>query len=131
MSNEELFECILNMPAEQLDRLKAHFEAQKQYASMLRNYRPVCGYVGLYSVDEDGNVWDHMANKHVRIINLNYTGNHPRVRLVKNGYERICSVADLVAEAFVPNPNGYHIVKHKNGNQKNCKARNLVWSATA
>lgn len=37
------------------------------------------------------------------------------------------SLARLVAEAFVPNPNGYNIVYHKDGNKLNCRADNLEW----
>lgn len=33
----------------------------------------------------------------------------------------------LVAEAFVPNPNGYRYVDYIDGNPLNCRADNLVW----
>jgi hypothetical protein len=33
----------------------------------------------------------------------------------------------LVAEAFVPNPNGYKYVRVKDGNTENCDADNLEW----
>jgi hypothetical protein len=37
------------------------------------------------------------------------------------------SVARLVAEAFVPNPNGLKFVKMKDGNPKNISLENIVW----
>ncbi|RTL05382.1 hypothetical protein EKK58_08270 [Candidatus Dependentiae bacterium] len=33
----------------------------------------------------------------------------------------------LVAEKFIPNPNGYEHVMFKDGNVKNCSADNLEW----
>ena len=33
----------------------------------------------------------------------------------------------LVADTFIPNPYGAHIVKHKDGNHSNCDVRNLAW----
>lgn len=47
----------------------------------------------------------------------------------KDGREN-CLVAELVAKAFIPNPNNYKFVKHKDGNLENCAADNLYWSDT-
>lgn len=33
----------------------------------------------------------------------------------------------LVAVKFVPNPNAYTYIKHKDGDRQNCKAENLEW----
>lgn len=41
-----------------------------------------------------------------------------------------CYVHELVAETFVPNPNNYQYVKHKDGNKLNNHAVNLMWVAT-
>lgn len=55
----------------------------------------------------------------------------------KNGYLRICfkshqqnyyySIHRLVAEAFIPNPNNFPIVNHKDNNSLNNNANNLEW----
>jgi hypothetical protein len=37
------------------------------------------------------------------------------------------SVARLVTEAHVPNPNSYKYIKHLDGNLENCMATNLIW----
>ena len=98
---------------------------------MMDDYRPVPGYEGLYSVDACGNVFSHERQRIVRPTKPEQTWGCVYVSLCKNGRNATHSVAELVANAFVPNPNGYHIVKHKNGNRTNCKARNLEWAATA
>lgn len=37
------------------------------------------------------------------------------------------SLAQMVAQAFVPNPHGYNMIYHKDGNKLNCRADNLEW----
>lgn len=46
-----------------------------------------------------------------------------------DGISKTFSVDMLVARAFVPNPRSLRYVHHKDGNQLNCEAENLVWSA--
>ena len=45
------------------------------------------------------------------------------VTLCKNGKHNNCSVHRLVTQAFIPNPNNYPVVNHKDEN----KANNFVW----
>lgn len=40
---------------------------------------------------------------------------------------RIYKVRRLVAQAFIPNPEGYSDVTHKNGDFTDCRAENLEW----
>ena len=37
----------------------------------------------------------------------------------------------ILAEAFVPNPNGYNVVNHKDGNKGNCSITNLEWCTSS
>jgi hypothetical protein len=46
---------------------------------------------------------------------------------VMNGSQRP-RLHNLIAKAFIPNPNNYKFVKHKDGNNKNNSIDNLFWS---
>lgn len=50
-----------------------------------------------------------------------------RVALCKGKTTKYVHVHRLVAEAFVPNPNGYDTVDHIDGNKLNNNADNLQW----
>ena len=50
-----------------------------------------------------------------------------RVALCKGKTTKYVHVHRLVAEAFVPNPNGYDTVDHIDGNKLNNNAANLQW----
>ena len=48
----------------------------------------------------------------------------------KDGGKKKVSVAYLVAQSFVPNPDNLPYVRHKDGNKLNNHADNLEWSDT-
>ena len=52
---------------------------------------------------------------------------HLDIVLRKNGEREHKKVHQLVAEAFIPNPNGYTVVHHKNHNPNDNRVENLVW----
>ena len=49
------------------------------------------------------------------------------VILCKDGHTSAKSVHRLVAQAFIPNPNNYPIINHKDCNGRNNDVRNLEW----
>lgn len=51
----------------------------------------------------------------------------PSGKSVVNDYGRKHLVHTIVAEHFLPNPNGFRIVKHKDGNLENNHVDNLIW----
>lgn len=51
-----------------------------------------------------------------------------KVKLMKEGEEIVEDLATIIAVAFIPNPDKYEFVKHKDGNTKNNVAENLYWS---
>lgn len=54
-----------------------------------------------------------------------------KVRLMdKDQKEVIADIANMVAQAYVPNPFNHKYVKFKDGNKINCNKSNLYWSDT-
>ena len=85
-------------------------------------WRPVVGYEGRYEVSNYGAVRSlNYNNKGYIMVLKNY--------IAPNGYCRVCLwkgkehktplVHRLVAEAFLPNPNNYPQVNHKDENKQN------------
>lgn len=56
-----------------------------------------------------------------------YGGEYFTVSLNKNKNRRNFGVHRLVAEAFIPNPNYFPVVNHKDGNKQNNCVENLEW----
>ncbi|WP_457642025.1 HNH endonuclease [Persephonella sp.] len=50
-----------------------------------------------------------------------------KVHLSEGKKQKIYFVHRLVAQYFVPNPEGYRYVKHKDGNKENNRYDNLIW----
>lgn len=87
--------------------------------------KSVSGYEGIYTITSDGLV----VSKHKNAPKKTYISNsgYERVVLFKNGIGKKFSVHRLVAEAFVPNPNHWEMVNHKDGNKLNNLVSNLEW----
>ena len=60
-----------------------------------------------------------------------YSNGYRFVALTKNGESHNYLIHRLVAGAFVPNPNNYPCVNHKDGNKLNNDASNLEWCTQA
>ena len=92
---------------------------------MIKEYwKPVVGYEGLDMVSNWGRVksmnYNHSGKE--RIMKQKIQGGYYSVNLSKNGIIKTYLVHRLVAEAFIPNPNNYKEVNHKD----ECKANNVV-----
>lgn len=93
---------------------------------MEEQWKPVKGYEGLYEVSDLGNVKSLITNR-LLSIRPNDKKEYCQVSLTKNKRKYTKKVHRLVAEAFVPNPNGYPFVNHKDEQKKNNVASNLEW----
>jgi hypothetical protein len=87
------------------------------------------GYRGKYIITDTGKVFN------------NYTGQLMKTRLIhgyphvglrvfdgKESKQKLFKVHRLVAEYFIPNPNNYPIVNHKDGDKLNADIQNLEWT---
>lgn len=91
--------------------------------------KEIGGYRGKYIITSSGKVYN------------NYTGALMKTRLIQ-GYphvglrvydgekstQKLFKVHRLVAQYFIPNPNNYPIVNHKDGNKTNADRDNLEWT---
>lgn len=88
-------------------------------------WRPVVGYEDLYKVSNKGRVKGLKSGKILKSA-LNKKG-YPMVALSRNGKLLPQRVHRLVAQAFIPNPNDFPIVNHKDENKQNNCVENLEW----
>lgn len=75
-------------------------------------WKDIVGYEGLYQISNLGNVKSLKKDK-IRKPCINPNG-YKMVNLYKNGISKNILVNRLVAKAFIPNPNDYPVVNHKN-----------------
>lgn len=93
-------------------------------------WKDIEGYEGLYQVSNTGRV---------RSLNYKRTGktkvlkqgtdkdDYKKVVLCKDGKNKVYLVHRLVALAFIPNPNNYPMINHKDENRINNAVWNLEW----
>ncbi len=91
-------------------------------------WRAVKGYEGEYEVSNTGRVRSRKTGhcQEMKLKYNRYTG-YNYVILFRKGDSKTRSVHRLVAEVFVPNPNGYPAVNHKDEVKTNNNASNLEW----
>lgn len=89
-------------------------------------WKPVTGYEGLYEISDTGQVRSLFRYKKVLKPNVTRTGYHT-VELFKNGVSKRLLIHRLVAQAFIPNPNGLPQVNHKDEIRSNNCVDNLEW----
>lgn len=91
---------------------------------------PIQDYEGLYAVSNMGRV-KSLANDKSRKEKILRQGKlktgYLVVVLCNDGKVKNCKVHRLVANAFIPNPNGYRCVNHKDENPSNNQVDNLEW----
>lgn len=102
-------------------------------------WKDIPNYEGLYQVSNLGRIKslkrkvyagrNRIRWQYERILSNNKTnGNgYKIVSLNKNGESKNKYIHRLVAEAFIPNPNNYKYINHKDENKANNKINNLEW----
>ena len=100
-------------------------------------WKDIKGYEGAYQVSNLGRV--RSLTRKVKTFNgvrtskgqllkpLKTNTGYYRVDLKQNQKDKYMSIHRLVAEAFIPNPNNYPIINHKDNNPQNNCVENLEW----
>lgn len=88
-------------------------------------WKDIDGYEGLYQVSNVGRV--RSLRRNIILKSKIERNGYERVRLSVNNIPKDYSVHRLVANAFIPNPNNYPIVNHKDENRTNNCVENLEW----
>lgn len=114
-------------------------------SKITEHWLPVKGYEGMYEVSDTGRVrsldryveYEHyggvsISKKKGRELTAIVGKSNPYayVTLCKNGIHKRIRLHRIVAEAFVPNPNNYPVVNHKDEKHTNNRADNLEWCTT-
>ena len=86
-------------------------------------WKEVNSYEGLYWVSDQG----HVKNRHGKILIPEIRTGYYSVDLCKDGKRKKCRIHRLVAEAFIPNPDNFPMINHKDENKLNNEADNLEW----
>ena len=91
-------------------------------------WKDIKGFEGVYQVSSLGNLKSFKKDVKGRVLsNTNRKGGYFSV-VLKNGNKIRCvRMHQLVAEAFIPNPNTLSQVHHKDGNKQNNCMDNLEW----
>lgn len=107
-------------------------------------WKDVKGYEGRYQVSNFGRVkslerkvltrrkngyyYNTVPEKVLKpTLSTGKTGGYPTVKLMKDNKGKTVKVHRLVAEAFIPNPNNYSDVNHKDEDKTNNHVSNLEW----
>lgn len=87
--------------------------------------KPIPGYPH-YKASSDGRIWSEYTHKYL-VSSKQFDTGYTSVELFENGKGKRISVHRLIALAFLPNPNNYPVVNHKNEIRNDNRVENLEW----
>lgn len=87
--------------------------------------KDIKGYEGKYAITSCGKVWSYISKKFLKPVPTH--DEYMYVCLHKDGRNKCLKLHRLVAEAYIPNPDGLETVDHIDGNKNHNYVRNLRW----
>lgn len=93
----------------------------------MEHWKAISGYEGIYEVSDLGRVRSLKYGKEKILKPGKNNWGYLKVSLCKDGHVKKLTVHRLVAEAFIPNPQGLETVNHKDEDKTNNFASNLEW----
>lgn len=97
---------------------------------IIEEWKPICGYEGLYEVSNLGKVksLNYNNTKQEKILSqVKKDNGYLYVNLYQKGNSKNFRVHRLVANAFIDNPSNLPCVNHKDENKENNQVYNLEW----
>lgn len=93
-------------------------------------WKDIKGYENKYQISNKGRV-RNLTYKRQKVPKVlkpfsTYRGYY-RVSLFRNNRRKDVFIHRLVALTFIPNPNNYPVINHKNGNKSDNRIENLEW----
>lgn len=88
--------------------------------------RDIKGYEGLYAITMTGRVWSYKRKKFLKPVADSH--NYLQVHLYKDNKQKNFLVHRLVAETYIPNPDGKPQVGHIDDDKTNNDWSNLYWT---
>ncbi len=103
--------------------------------ALIEEWRDIEGFDGFYQVSNTGKVRSRGNGRggrrvdqwYLRSLSANHDG-YLKIRLHKGEKDVTRRVHTLVAETFIPNPDNYDTVNHKDGDKTNNNVNNLEWA---
>lgn len=80
-----------------------------------------------YTITDDGKVISYKMHKPKIMKTWYQRSGYENIKLCKNNKTYHFSIHRLVAQAFIPNPNNYLEINHKNKNPRDNRVENLEW----
>ena len=97
----------------------------------MEEWKDIQGYEGMYQISSHGRVRSFKYNKPKILKPQRHYKGYLFITLHKNGISKKYKIHRLVAQAFIPNPNNYPQVNHKDEIKHNNNINNLEWCTVA
>lgn len=99
-------------------------EIKARITNFIVNWQAIKGFDSFYEINNLGQI----RNKNGKILKTSInSGGYEIISLRKNGKCKRLYIHRLVATHFIPNPNNYREVNHKNENKLDNRVENLEW----